>query len=266
MIENLKLITTQNFDDMPCDFYKNVNDEYLVTREQIGMALGYSNPSKSIRKIHFKHKDRLDKYSCLIKSEIRRQPQTGGIDSNGAIQERIFYTRKGVMEICRWSRQPVADRFMDWCWEVIDNLIKAEQQKQAHIPDVSPQLSLLLSENKYIKNRLSRIEGMITSLLPPTKHSQWKKEMGDKIKNIATALGIDESGIKGIYGNIYNKMRNDYGMDVNNYIADYLLNHKEASNPPAIDVVETYPDLKELFEAIVDNYIGLESNSDVLLI
>ncbi len=47
-------------------------------------------------------------------------------------------------------------------------------------------------------------------------------------------------------------------MDVNNYTADYLLNHKEVSNPPAIDVVEAYPDLKELFEVIVDNYVDDE--------
>ncbi len=111
------------------------------------------------------------------------------------------------MEICRWSRQPIANQFMDWCWDVIDNLIKVEQQRQTPIIDVSPQLSLLLSENKHIKNRLARIESMITSLLPSTKHSKWKKEMADKIRNIAAALGIDESGIKGIYGNIYNRMR-----------------------------------------------------------
>lgn len=54
-------------------------------------------------------------------------------------------------------------------------------------------------------------------------------------------------------------MRNDYGLDVNNYIADYLLNHKEVSNPPAIDIVDSYPELKELFENIVDNYIQLET-------
>ncbi len=79
MIENLKLITTQSFDDISCDFYKNINNEYLMTREQIGTALGYKNPSKAIEKIHLKHKDRLDKYSCILKSEISRSPQSGGI-------------------------------------------------------------------------------------------------------------------------------------------------------------------------------------------
>ena len=107
----LRLTATENFmDAIPCDFWNTADDEYLVTREQIGRALGYSNPAKAIEKIHLKHKDRLDRFSCRIKSELSRSPQFGGggNEGNGAIQERTFYNRKGIMEICRWSRQPVA--------------------------------------------------------------------------------------------------------------------------------------------------------------
>ena len=67
-MNNLKLMKTENFETIPCDFWVDANGEYLVTREQIGKALGYSNPSKAIEKIHSRHKDRLDKYSCLIKT------------------------------------------------------------------------------------------------------------------------------------------------------------------------------------------------------
>lgn len=123
-MNNLKLVETDVFNEIAtCDFWGNANNEYLVTREQIGRALGYKNPSEAIKKIHMKHRDRLDNYSCLIKSDFSRGVRSGGIDSNGAIQERIFYNRKGIMEICRWSRQPLADKFMDWCWEIMDRLI-----------------------------------------------------------------------------------------------------------------------------------------------
>ena len=84
LMNNLKLVTTENFGGendnsqgiAPCDFWVDKNGEYLVTREQIGKALRYSNPSKAIEKIHLRHKDRLDKYSYLIKSEICRSPQS----------------------------------------------------------------------------------------------------------------------------------------------------------------------------------------------
>lgn len=32
----LKLITTETFNTVPCDFYRNMNDGMLLTREQIG--------------------------------------------------------------------------------------------------------------------------------------------------------------------------------------------------------------------------------------
>ncbi len=44
----------------------------------------------------------------------------------GGTQETVLYSRKGVMEICRWSRQPKADAFMDFVWEVTDRLMSGE--------------------------------------------------------------------------------------------------------------------------------------------
>ena len=41
---NLKLITTETFGDLSCNFYRNMNDDILLTREQIGQALEYSDP------------------------------------------------------------------------------------------------------------------------------------------------------------------------------------------------------------------------------
>ena len=40
----LKLITTETFGTVPCDFYRNMNDDMLLTREQIGQALEYKDP------------------------------------------------------------------------------------------------------------------------------------------------------------------------------------------------------------------------------
>ena len=70
----LKLITTENFGDLQCNFYRNMNDDVLLTREQIGTALEYSDPSKAIQKIHLKHKDRLESL-CLRTKEIRYPPE-----------------------------------------------------------------------------------------------------------------------------------------------------------------------------------------------
>lgn len=261
-MNNFKLMITENFEnEIPCDFWADVNGEYFITREQIGTALGYSHPNKSIDNMHSRHKERLDKFSTTIKLRV--------VEGERYVErERILYSRKGIMEICRWSNKPLADKFMDWCWGVIDNLISNQGSMISSnqvtvltslINDISKQNSLLLLQNNELTNKIIRLENIISSLLPPTKHSEWKKQIGKKIRDIAKQLGFEkESEIRAIYGEIYNTMRNDYGLDVNNYKGDYLKSHTDAINPPAIDIVDNYEELKSLFESIVDNYIEIK--------
>lgn len=105
-MNNLKLITTENFEEVtPCDFWADINNEYFLTREQIGRALGYNNPSEAIKKIHQRHRERLDKFSCLIKSEISRESNFE-IKDRGNIQKRIFYSLQGVLLIIQYSHAP----------------------------------------------------------------------------------------------------------------------------------------------------------------
>lgn len=118
---NLKLITTETFGDLSCNFYRDMNDDILLTREQIGIALEYFDPSKAIRKIYLKHKDRLDKLCIRIKDKTIDNTQNGASrkSEDNLISEKVYYTERGIMEICRWSRQPKANLFMDWVWNII---------------------------------------------------------------------------------------------------------------------------------------------------
>lgn len=106
-MNKLRLIKSASFGKIQCDFYGNGKDIF-VTREQIGLALEYANPQKAIGNLHSAHKERMDQFSFL--------------DSRNG-RNVYFYNRKGIMELCRWSQQPKADAFMDFCWEVMDGLI-----------------------------------------------------------------------------------------------------------------------------------------------
>lgn len=110
LLNELTLIKSADFGEIKCDFYGDGEDFY-VTREQIGLALEYADPQKAIGNLHNAHKERMKKYSFL---ESR----------NG--RNIYFYNRKGVMELCRWSQQPKADAFMDFCWEVMDSLMSGK--------------------------------------------------------------------------------------------------------------------------------------------
>jgi prophage antirepressor-like protein len=119
-MSNLVLLKRESFGSLMCDFYKNKKDEILMTREQIGSALEYDNPQKAISTIHERHKHRLDNFSTTLKVRT--------VDNKN--REVVLYNSKGLYEICRWSRQPKADAFIDWAWDVIDNIRKVLMQKQ----------------------------------------------------------------------------------------------------------------------------------------
>ena len=100
---NLQLVKTENFNDLSCDFY-SAEDDIWMTRNQIGEALEYADPRKAIQNIHDKNKARFIGKSSVLKTRT----------VDGRNRETVVYNELGVFEICRLSRQPKADAFMDW--------------------------------------------------------------------------------------------------------------------------------------------------------
>lgn len=136
MENNLKLITTETFGDLSCNFYRNMNDNILLTREQIGLALEYKNPDSSMSMIHKRHQDRLDLLSVVTKL----------LSTDGKEYETMLYTEKGIMEICRWSKSDKANQFMDWVWDIIEKyrnreLITTQQINITPIADTITSMS-----------------------------------------------------------------------------------------------------------------------------
>lgn len=113
-MEDLKLVKSAKFGTVECDIYSH-GDDFLMTREQIGRALGYSDPEVAITKIHTKYGDRLNKFSThtrLVRVEGERE----------VTRDVTLYTAKGIYEICRWSRQPKAHEFYDYIYNLLEGL------------------------------------------------------------------------------------------------------------------------------------------------
>lgn len=274
-MNNLKLVETDVFNEIAtCDFWGNANNEYLVTREQIGRALGYSNPANAIKNIHLKHKERLDKFSTQL--------TLGYVEGDRYVErERILYNRKGIMEICRWSRQPLADKFMDWCWEIMDRLISnslntvtlSREEYSMIINTVNEvgqlnkvneqltrQLQIISAQNTTMQDKLSRMWQKIMLIVPPAHYSSWKNKMSQKIVSLAKILGYtNDDDRKSIYSDIYNMMRSDYDIDLNSYKENYLLSQIDCKNVAMIDVIDSDTALRDIFEEFVDRYIQIKS-------
>ncbi len=279
-MNNLKLVETDVFNEIAtCDFWGNANNEYLVTREQIGRALGYSNPANAIKNIHLKHKERLDKFSTQL--------TLGYVEGDRYVErERILYNRKGIMEICRWSRQPLADKFMDWCWEIMDRLISnslntvtLSREEYSMIinaanevgqlnkvnEQLTRQLQIISAQNTTMQDKLSRIWQKIMLIVPPVHYSSWKNKMSQKIVSLAKILGYtNDDDRKSIYGDIYNMMKSGYDIDLDSYKENYLLSQTDCKNVAMIDVIDSDTVLRDIFEEIVDRYIQIKSGMEVI--
>lgn len=117
MTQNLTLVTQKPFGSLTCNVYQDENNknEFYMTRRQIGEALGYVKADDAIWQIHERNKDRLDSFS--------ETSVLGVAEGNRTVRREIcVYTLRGVMEICRFSRQPNADKFMDFVWDVMESL------------------------------------------------------------------------------------------------------------------------------------------------
>ena len=125
MSSALQILTTRNFNGLSFDCYhedgQDVGD-FWATREQIGQLLEYENPRDSIKKIHKRNRERLDKFSRVVQVVNVKKGGDKTTPPLGNVQEAIVYNFKGLLEICRYSQQPKANAVIDWLWEIADEL------------------------------------------------------------------------------------------------------------------------------------------------
>lgn len=239
MANNLKLITTETFGDLSCNFYRNMNDDILLTREQIGLALEYSDPMVAIGKIHKRHKERLDDLSFTILV-------------NG--HETYYYTKRGIMEICRWSNKPKANQFMDWVWDIVE---KYRNNEFVHISQqnntVNEKLIELLTS---MDNRLSKLEEQSNKKkLPEKKYSRWKTNTFKKLNTLLSYVNenSDENlKLSEIIHLVIGETEDIYNIELNDYVDAYKSEFDLDTTPYAIDVINHYKDIRDMFTLTLD--------------
>lgn len=158
----MTVITSKPFGALNVDVYEDNKHQYYMTREQIGMALEYDDPRKRIAVIHSRNKDRLDKFSRGFQIETPSGSQT-----------MVCYNLKGVMEICRFSRQPKADAFMDFCWDIMESLMRGDSVL------ANPQMDAALSK-EFIDVRLHALFDSVKNL--QSELDSTRKDLSEQIE------------------------------------------------------------------------------------
>lgn len=113
MNDTLKLIETRTINDALVNGYYGKKEAWF-TRDEIGSVLGYADPRQSIANIHNRHKERFSDKSVQINL----------ICTDGKSYDTTVYNFKGVMEICRWSKQPKADMVMEALYDMAESVAR----------------------------------------------------------------------------------------------------------------------------------------------
>lgn len=164
--DSMTVITSKPFGALNVDVYQNDKHQYYMTREQIGTALEYTSPVVAIKKIHDRYADRLDALSSItnLVTEVGNHTQ---------MRQTYVYNLRGVMEICRFSRQPKADAFMDFCWDIMESLMRGDSVL------ATPQMDAALSK-EFIDVRLHALFDSMKSL--QSELNSTRKDLSEQIE------------------------------------------------------------------------------------
>lgn len=242
IISTLNLITTERFGEINCDFYRNMNDEILLTRTQIGTALEYTYPDDALSKIHKRHNNRLDPLSVVANLA----------STDGKMYDTTLYSQRGVMEICRWSNKPKANLFMDWCWDIIEKY-RNGTLGNINLQPIINMMTKLIETNAETNTRLSKLEEQQNKLLLPKKtYSRWTSKMFPKYQLLMDYFNISRSEL---YHNLYIELENQNPeIDLKQLQEDYCYEHG-INNCFTLDAIEHNKTIRTSFEFMVDNLL-----------
>lgn len=258
-MSNLKLVTTENFGDLQCNFYRNLNDDILLTREQIGTALEYKNPTTALSMIHKRHKDRPDPLSVVHKL----------LSTDGKEYETILYTERGIMEICRWSNSKKANIFMDWVWDIVE---KYRSNEIMDISLVASSLNKFADIMKRYEERLDKVEKQLSSQQEQVNqistykkpYNPWFAKMNPKYKLLEEYFNVTRGQL---YKEILMELENIYDIDTVQIQADYCYENNVESCYP-LEPYEFVPKYREMIEQIVNSNLikyGIAAENDPIV-
>jgi prophage antirepressor-like protein len=224
-MDDLILVKSEIFGQSKCDFWQNDSSEIFMTREQIGVALEYSNPMIAIYKIHERHKDRFKKLSLT--------KLVNGHDT-------YFYSTKGVYEIYRWSRQPKADAFMDWVWDVIEGIRtgKLTITPKSKSRELEAEAKLINAKTRQVKTLLGTIKALKSVASKDTI-----EKLACAAVEVLTGKPIlnsieDELKLRDLINYKFNVMEQEWGILskalVKNMLSDYQLEYESGRMMPQV--------------------------------
>lgn len=288
---SMTVITSKPFGALNVDVYEDSKHQYYMTREQIGMALEYTDPVRNISKIHDRNADRLNPLSSVVNL-------TTEVGNHTQMRQTYMYNLRGVMEICRFSRQPKADAFMDFCWDIMESLMRGDtvlatpqmdaalskefidvrlhalfdsvKNLQSELDSTRKNLSDQIEEARATSNEALNVISSVSQCV----HQIKDKQMDDAIRStrnftprkdvtsdwrkkmyerINVIAAINEMKVQDVFRDIYECMNRVYTFVIEEERRKYCARTGRTGHIPTIDVVEASTMYKSIFGALVED-------------
>lgn len=218
------LIETRTINNALVDGFYN-NEEAWFTRRQIGEALGYDDPVRAIGVIHLRHRERLDLFSRVLQ-----------IETPSGIQEGYIYSFRGVLEICRWSKQEKANEVMDALYDMAESV-----RKKGYYSCMSDEDLLRLLVSKCIDNPVIEERLKNKHLIPDMK----KMLLRDEKENMYVIVREYERKSRGLIS-WYSKHPSD----------EFHVEAERITNEAVVALEEQCPHFKELGMKKIGIFVG----------
>ncbi|MEE6089268.1 BRO family protein [Avibacterium paragallinarum] len=121
----------------------NQNNQLWMTVTEIGNALGYSDPFKSVKNIYDRH---ADEFTPNMTALIEMQ-------TNGGIQKVRIFSLRGAHLIGMLSHTKVAKDFRKWVLDILDEEVK--RQEQLHKLPTTENDTITPEEQRLIQNAVA---------------------------------------------------------------------------------------------------------------
>ncbi len=165
--------------------------------------------------------------------------------------------KKGIMEICRWSRQKNTNIFMDWTWDIIT---KYRHNELNTAPNIQPLVDVITTLTQIVTTMQQDISSLkqqsTPKKLPEQKYSRWKSNTFNKLK-LLTEYANDHSNqelsLSDTLHITINEMQDTYNIELSDYIRDYMLENSSETKPYDLDVINYYKDLRNMYTLTVDS-------------
>lgn len=179
------------------------------------------------------------------------------------------------MEICRWSRQPKANIFMDWVWDIIEKYRNNELSTTQSV-DMKPITDAITSMTQAITTLTTNMTTMQQDiqelkqsqrnryLLEKRYPSAWYKKIAPKYKMLMEYFDCDR---RELYSSIYKELEDTYDVDINQIHEDYCYeNHLLKDECYPMDAIEHDTKLRDALTLLIDSSLvkyGLQTEDGI---